>query len=388
MLHELPMVFTSDGAPLAGTFVRDSVSLSARQRCIVVTGSWLTVKEQMALVYARALAERGFTAFTFDFSGWGESGGALRHWELPNQKARDMAAAIDFVSSLSFAGPKVGYLAVCASAQYALRAAAGSARIASLVMVAGWFHDAASVAPFYGGSEGVERRMARAREALAEQRRTGTVRMVPAYEAGNERAGMSFAMDYYANPERGAVPTWSNEMAEASWLHWLTFDGLAAASSVAVPTLFVHSDGCALPDNARTVHERLKGPKELAWMATGTQTDYYDLPEHVAPAAERAAAFFARTLGATERESMNADGEADRVRALVTRVAHEIDRKRWAELTNLFAPRVETDYTSLFGGAPQTQTREGLVAGWRAALERVATQHLLGPIDVLVEGSG
>jgi hypothetical protein len=127
-------------------------------------------------------------------------------------------------------------------------------------------------------SEGVERRMARAREALAEQRRTGTVRMVPAYEAGNERAGMSFAMDYYANPERGAVPAWSNEMAEASWLHWLSFDGLAAASSAAVPTLLVHSDGCALPDNARRVHERLKGPKELAWMGTGTQTDYYDRP--------------------------------------------------------------------------------------------------------------
>jgi dienelactone hydrolase len=149
------MVFTSDGVPLAGTFVRNSASLRTRKRCVVVTGSWLNVKEQMALVYARALAERGFTAFTYDFSGWGASGGALRHWELPTQKARDIAAAVDFVSSLSFADPKVGYLAVCASAQYALRAAAGSARIASLVSVAGWFHAAASVAPFYGSEAGV-----------------------------------------------------------------------------------------------------------------------------------------------------------------------------------------------------------------------------------------
>jgi SnoaL-like domain len=85
---------------------------------------------------------------------------------------------------------------------------------------------------------------------------------------------------------------------------------------------------------------------------------------------------------------MNANSEADRVRALVTVVVHEIDSKRWTELTNLFAPRVETDYTSLFGGTPQTQTREELVAGWRAALERVTTQHLLGPIDLFVEGSG
>ena len=54
MLYELPMVFTSDGAPLAGTLVRNSASLSARQRCVVVTGSWLNVKEQMAIIHARA----------------------------------------------------------------------------------------------------------------------------------------------------------------------------------------------------------------------------------------------------------------------------------------------------------------------------------------------
>jgi fermentation-respiration switch protein FrsA (DUF1100 family) len=296
MLHELPMIFTSDGVPLAGTFVRNSTSLSALQRCVVVTGSWLNVKEQMALGYARALAERGFTAFTFDFSGWGASSGALRHWELPTQKARDMAAAVDFVSSLSFAGPKVGCLAVCASAQYALRAAASSPKIASFVSVAGWFHDAASVAPFYGGEAGVSRRLARASDALAEYRRTGKLRMVPAYAAGDERAGMSFEMDYYANPARGAVKEWSNQMAETSWLSWLSFNGLAAATSVTTPTLLVHSDGCAFPDHAKAVHAQLAGKKQLAWIDKGTQTDFYDLPEYMNDAADRAAAWFKETL--------------------------------------------------------------------------------------------
>jgi len=296
MLYELPMVFTSDGAALAGTLVRKSASLSARQRCVVVTGSWLNVKEQMALVYARALAERGYTAFTFDFSGWGESGGALRHWELPTQKARDIAAAVDFVSSLSLAGPKVGYLGVCASAQYALRAAAGSARIASLVSVAGWFHDSASVAPFYGGEAGVSRRLARAGDAFAEYRRSGELRIVPAYAVGDELAGMFFELDYYANPARGAVKEWSNQMAETSWLNWLSFDGLAPAPSVTTPTLIVHSDDCAFPDNAKTVHARLAGKKQLAWIDKGAQTDFYDVPEYVNTAADRAAAWFEETL--------------------------------------------------------------------------------------------
>jgi uncharacterized protein len=296
MPYELPLVFTSDGAPLAGTLVRNPASLSARQRCVVVTGSWLNVKEQMAMVYARALAERGFTAFTFDFSGWGASGGALRHWELPTQKARDIANAVDFVSSLSLAGPKVGCLAVCASAQYALRAATGSARIAGLVTVAGWFHDSATVAPFYGGEAGVSRRLERASDALAEYSRSGELRMAPAYAAGDERAGMSFEMDYYANPARGAVKEWSNQMAETSWLSWLSFDGLAPAPSVTTPTLLVHSDGCALPDNAKAVHARLAGKKQLAWIDKGTQTDFYDVPEYVNIAADRATAWFEETL--------------------------------------------------------------------------------------------
>ena len=185
---------------------------------------------------------------------------------------------------------------MCASAQYALRAAAGSARIASLVSVAGWFHDAASVAPFYGGEAGVSRRLERANDALAEYHRSGKLRMVPAYAAGDERAGMSFEMDYYANPARGAVKEWSNQMAEPSWLSWLSFDGLAPAPSVTTPTLLVHSDGCVFPDHAKAVHAGLAGKKQLAWIDKGTQTDFYDVPEYVNTAADRAAAWFEETL--------------------------------------------------------------------------------------------
>ena len=43
---------------------------------MIVTGTWTTVKEQMAGIYARELANRGLAALAFDFTGWGESGGA------------------------------------------------------------------------------------------------------------------------------------------------------------------------------------------------------------------------------------------------------------------------------------------------------------------------
>ena len=172
---------------------------------------------------------------------------------------------------------------------------AAGASITSLVSVAGWFHDTASVAPFYGGLEGTAARLTPRRLALNEYLQTRDVRMVPAYDAGNDRAGMFFDLDYYANPERGSVPAWRNEMAEFSWLYWLGFDGLSGTPRVGAPVLFVHGDDCVLPDNVEAVRDRLAGPAELLW-ANGTQTDFYDQPGQVTLAADAAADHFRRTL--------------------------------------------------------------------------------------------
>src|SRR5918996_5261768 len=125
-----PVVFTSGDALIVGRAYRQAEGLAERQPGVLVTGSWLTVKEQMAHLYAMALARRGYTAITFDFTGFGQSGGGLRHAELPSRKIADIIAATRFASNLSFVQPGgVGYLAVCASAQYVLAAIAHGAPI-------------------------------------------------------------------------------------------------------------------------------------------------------------------------------------------------------------------------------------------------------------------
>jgi hypothetical protein len=295
-IHTFPFLFFSDGVRLHGTLHRNVNDLHTPQPSVVISGSWLTVKEQMADRYARELASRGFSAFTFDFAGFGQSAGEPRQTELPTRKSADIRAATVFVRSLSCTQyTSVGYLGVCASAQYALAAIARGASIASFVSVAGWFHDAPSIAPFYGGSEGVERRMQRGRSALDTYVSSGATPMVPAYADGDERAGMYFPLDYYANRDRGRVAEWRNEMSEMSWLYWLTFDGIRAASSVSTPTLIVHGDGCALPDNARRVHAELRGPKQLLWME-GSQVDFYDQPALVTASVDAAVEHFRNTL--------------------------------------------------------------------------------------------
>lgn len=291
------VVFVSDGVPLVGVWHRPTGALGARLPAVVIAGSWLNVKEQMASVYARAFAERGYNAFVFDFAGWGESGGALRHVELPASKARDIANAVRFVRTQSFVdAERVYFLGICASAQYGLRAIAEGLDLRAYASVAGWFHDAESVAPFYGGPDGVALRLSRAKAALDVYKARGELVMVPAYDPGNDRAGMHFELDYYGNPERGAVPEWRNEMAELSWQHWLAYDGLSPARAVSVPSLFVHSDQCALPDNVRAVHAAVRGRKHLAWLS-GSQQDYYDQPAYVAEAVEHVARWFADAPG-------------------------------------------------------------------------------------------
>ncbi|GAA1715050.1 alpha/beta hydrolase [Fodinicola feengrottensis] len=293
-----PYLIVNGDVSLSARIYREPENLLVRQPAVIVTGSWLTVKEQMADRYARALAARGFTVFTFDFAGFGESGGGPRQAELPARKIADIKAAAEHVSTLSFVHPRqVGYLAICASAQYALAAIAAGAPISAFASVAGWFHDMESVAPFYGGAAGVDLRVGRGREALQDYLSTGSVRTVPAYEDGNDRAGMSLPLDYYADADRGAVPAWTNQMAELSWHYWLTFDGLSAASAVSTPSLFVHGDDCVLPDNVRRIGKTLSGPTEMVW-SDGGQTDFYDQPAQVDLAVDAATTHFKRTLSA------------------------------------------------------------------------------------------
>lgn len=292
-------VFLDGDVPLAARVHRRGDDPSAPQPAVIVMGSWLTVKEQMADLYAAALAERGYTAITFDFAGFGASGGTLRQTELPMRKVANLAAAVAWVSSLSFVRPGgPGVLAVCASAQYTLAAMAAGVPVRSFASVAGWFHDAPSIATFYGGAEGVAARLDRAAAAADAYLSDGHLTTVPAYAAGDDRAGMFVEMDYYASPDRGAIPQWRNEMTELTWAHWLTFDGLAAAGSVAVPSLFVHSDDCVFPDNVTAVAKALKGPVDTAW-GDGAQIDFYDRPRQTAFALDAVDAHFRRTLAAT-----------------------------------------------------------------------------------------
>lgn len=68
---------------------------------------------------------------------------------------------------------------------------------------------------------------------------------------------------------------------------------------------------------------------------------------------------------------------------VVTTMLHAIDALDWRTVRAALAPRVTTDYTSLWGGEPEKVAADELVDRWRRLLTGFdATQHLTGPVVV------
>jgi fermentation-respiration switch protein FrsA (DUF1100 family) len=262
---------------------------------VVVTGSWTTVKEQMASRYARALAERGYLTLAFDFRGYGESSGEPRDFESPQRKIEDVHSAVSFLQGRAdVRDGGIGALGVCAGAGYVAVNAARDTRIRSLALVAPWLHNASLVRGIYGGDDGVRERVTAGEAASRKYGQTGTVDYVPAVSTTDPAAAMYGPFDYYLDPGRGAITEWPNRFAVMAWPEWLRFDPIAEAPRIGVPTLLVPGQDGAVPDGARQFYELLSAPKTNFWLP-GTQFDFYDSQQHVDSALDLAEKHFSGT---------------------------------------------------------------------------------------------
>ncbi|MCU0546316.1 MAG: alpha/beta fold hydrolase [Oscillatoriaceae cyanobacterium Prado104] len=250
---------------------------------VIVTGAWMTIKEQMPGIYAQKLADRGFAALAFDFRSWGESGGKLRSFESPTVKIADIKNAVSFLQTVDAVDAnRIAGLGICASAGYMAVATAEDSRIKSLIAVAPWIHDPQILETVYGGKSKVQELITIGRAAKTTFDRTGKAEYVLATSKTDKTAVMYGDIDYYQNPKRGAIPQWSNQFAVASWAEWLTFNPMPVAKQIEVPTLFIHSEKAAIPDGARQFFAAIPVQnKQMEWLSDRTQFDFYDQEQTV-----------------------------------------------------------------------------------------------------------
>jgi fermentation-respiration switch protein FrsA (DUF1100 family) len=290
--------FTSEDAKLVGIlYIPTDYKEGTRIPAIIVVGSWITVKEQMASTYAKKLASEGFVTLVFDFRGYGESGGEPRQVESPQRKIEDIKNAVTLLQSLPLVDPnRIGGLGVCAGSGYMSWAAAEDKRIKVLAAIAPWLHDAEIVRLVYGGEKGVNEKIAAGEVARKKYEQSKVNDLVPACSATDKRAAMVGPFEYYLNPNRGAIPEWKNEFAVMSWPEWLRFDPIKKAGAISVPVLLIHSESAAIPDGAKRFYSKLVSEKDFYWMK-GTQFDFYDDPLTVNEASKKVTHWFKKYLG-------------------------------------------------------------------------------------------
>lgn len=285
--------FTSGGNQLRGhLFLPPGFTPTETYTPVLVTGSWTSVKEQMPDVYASQLAQRGFVALTFDFTGFGESEGLPRQLEDPWLKIDDLGAAVDYLTTLPYLDQEeLTGMGFCASSGYMAKAVARDDRFARLVLVAPWLHNPTMARGLYdyrpGGTEGL---LAASRSAAKHYRETGEMRYVLAASELDPLSAMyvpNDAFDYYLNPTKAAGARYDNRFAVSSWEPWLTFDGISAAEDIHQPTFILHSEQGALPDGTRQFYGQLTGPKEIVWLNDYNQQQLYHEPIAVAAAVEK-----------------------------------------------------------------------------------------------------
>lgn len=293
------VTFDSQGVKLVGNLLLPAGQSASRLPAVLVTGSWLTVKEQMPARYAALLAEADYAALTFDFRGFGESEGTPREVESARMKAQDIRAAVRFLQSRAELDPaRVGSLSICASTGYTVMAAQDEKNIKSMAMVAPWLHNQAIVEAIYGGPEGVADRKRRAQAARERFATTGSVEYVVAASNSDPTAAMYWegdALDYYLNPARGAIPEWGNRFALMAWTEWLELDPIALAPDHRVPTRIVSGEQTATPGGAKQFSGAMTAAHDLL-LLDGTQFDFYDNPKTVGAAAAAAVEHFRSTL--------------------------------------------------------------------------------------------
>ena len=289
--------FTSNGEMIVGTlYLPAATKEKAKHPGVVITGAWTTVKEQMPKTYAITLAQRGYSALTFDFRGWGESGGKNRFLEDPSRKTADIIAAVQFLATRpEVDATQIVGLGICASSGYMAAAYTQTPYLKSVALVAPWLHNTAIVNTVYGGPESVAKLLSAAEQAANEFQKSGKLTTAPAASTTDANAIM-FQAPYYTEKDRGLIKEYDNQFNIASWKGWLTYNAMESAPKLPGKILLVGSDEMALPQGAKE-YTKLAGDKvEQVWLPGFTQFDFYDQKNAVTAAADSVAQYFNKTL--------------------------------------------------------------------------------------------
>ena len=296
------VTFKNSGIDMAGNiYLPRGFKAGGTYPAIVVVHPGGGVKEQVAGLYARRLAEQGFVTLAFDASHQGASGGMPRFLDDPMKRIGDIYSAVDYLTSLDYVdAARIGALGVCAGSGATVKAATTERRIKALATVSAVDVGAASRLGWDGqGTGGDEMALL---ESVAKQRTAEANGAAPVYvpyvpQVGDKSAprDLQEAADYYLTP-RGQHPNAPNKMLMSGLGYVSLFKGFDRIDTLLTqPLMIVAGSEAGSLWHSEELNAKAAGPKEFVVIDGATHMDLYDGPG-AETAAKKLAPFFKRTL--------------------------------------------------------------------------------------------
>jgi len=298
--------FISDHFKLAGHLhLPDDFDANKKYPALVFANPVSSVKEQVAGVYAKSMAEKGFVCLAFDPRNFGESEGEPKRYKNNFLEAEDIKNAVSYIRTLSFVDKeKVGGVGICSGGGFMGYAAISDLRIKAIALISPLTDHADMLnydPDFSAMKENLPYLIKMANDARQHYYETGEIMETDLILEAPEEAGqfLKEAADYYRTNRAGGstCPTYSPKGAFWSLEHTVSYSAARFADLLQfTPLLTVIGSKATTKKSSLAFHDKANSEKELIEIAGASHMALYDTPEYVNQVTEKLTSFFKSKL--------------------------------------------------------------------------------------------
>lgn len=269
-MHKKPVEFTSEGQTVvADLYLPDEKSVNTP--AILLCHGFAGVKELLLPAFAEYFANSGYVAMTFDYRGFGGSGGEPGRL-VPALQIEDIKNAISFLSGLpEVDAERIALWGTSFGGANAIIAAAEDARVKALAVQL-TFADGENVVTSAMSAEEKSKFLATIEKMEERKAATGKEMMVPIIKVLSDEQSKTFYHDYAEN-----YPALKIKIPFLTVAETLQHKPINSIPRVSVPVLVVAAtnDSVNPASESRSLYAAANDPKELFELEGATHYEVY-----------------------------------------------------------------------------------------------------------------